>query len=200
MSTVRRPEILDELRARTRAAHERVERGVPITRDEGDARDLRRLLERLHGLHLPIEERLEGLAWARVGLDLQERRKAWRIARDLLALGHDAASIAALPRCARLPDVGDLPRGLGCLYVIEGSMLGGRVLARALRARLGPAVAGALSFLDAYGERLAALWSDLGRALDQAGRAPAARAAILAAANDTFACVERWLVAREGPA
>lgn len=194
-----RPEVLDALRARTRAAHERIERGVALARGEGDASDLRRFLERLHGLHLPLEERLAPLPWAQVGLDFAERRKAALLARDLEALGHDVDSLAALPRCERLPTIEDLHQGLGYLYVVEGSMLGGRVLATTLRKRLGPGVRGALSFFEAYGERLESLWARLARALDGAARDPAARAAILDAAEDAFDRVEAWLVSEEGP-
>lgn len=195
-----RPEVLDALRARTRGAHERIERGVALARGEGDASDLRRFLERLHGLHVPLEERLTRLPWTQVGLDFGERRKAALLARDLEALGHDVDSIASLPRCERLPTADQLPQGLGCLYVIEGSMLGGRVLARILRGRLGAAVTGALGFFEAYGERLEPLWASLVRALDDAAREPGARTALLDAAHDTFDCAQRWLVAeQEGP-
>lgn len=194
------PEVLDALRARTRAAHERIERGVALARGEGDVADLRRFLERLHGLHVPLEERLARLPWAQVGLDFEERRKAALLARDLVALGHDVASIASLPRCERLPGADELPRGLGCLYVIEGSMLGGRVLARSLRGRLGPAARGALGFFDAYGERLESLWEGLVRTLDVAARDRRARTALLDAAQETFDCAQRWLVVdEEGP-
>lgn len=197
---VGRPEVLDALRARTRAAHERIERGVALARGEGDLADLRRFLERLHGLHVPLEERLARLPWSLIGVDFGERRKAALLARDLEALGHDVGSIASLPRCERLPRADELPRGLGCLYVIEGSMLGGRVLARSLRRRLGPAARGALGFFDAYGERLEPLWERLVRVLDAAARDPGARAALLDAAQDTFDCAQRWLVVTEvGP-
>ncbi len=74
-------------------------------------------------------------------------------------------------------------------------MLGGRVLARTLRKRLGPAVGEALTFFEAYGERLDALWERLVHVLDGAAQDGAARTAILDAAQDTFDVVQRWLVA-----
>jgi heme oxygenase len=128
------------LRARLREGTAELHRAVEARLALGE-RDLtldryRDVLAALHGFYEPLEQRLAAVAAARP-LGLMLRRRAPLLADDLawLGLSHDA--IARLPRCTQLPCVDDAGDAAGCLYVVEGAALGGRVVTRALQARLG---------------------------------------------------------------
>jgi len=107
---------------------------------------------------------------------------------DLAALHVDAAT---LPRATELPDVHDLGRALGALYVLEGSTLGGQVLAR----EVARGAAGApTSFLNGAGGDTGARWTSFGRFAEaQAAREPRVTPRAVAAAGETFAAIAVWL-------
>ncbi len=86
-------------------------------------------------------------ALARHGLMPAYLPRLPRLQADLLALGW--TRVAPSPAPAVLDSRG---RALGLLYVMEGSALGGQVIARHLARTLGPAVAGAMRFLSATPE------------------------------------------------
>jgi heme oxygenase len=157
------------------------------------------LLLRLLGLHAPIEAGLarhagsRWLAWAETTPD---QTRAARLARDLRALGLDAAAIVAAPMAdALLPSLTHPAAALGCAWVVEGSALGGVVLARRLAAA--PALAGSGSFFQPAeghaGDRQALRWRACCRALDECGAAPDRWVAMRDAAQATFDAFETWL-------
>lgn len=147
------------------------------------------LLHRLLGFHRAVEAALAAAPslepW---GIDPAARRRAWLIEADLLALG---AAPAAPSPLAPLPPLDTAARALGCLYVTEGSTLGGRQLARALDGLLPPGAAGR-RFLLGHGEAHAAMWRACCAALEACGADPDRRAEMLDAALASFAAFEAW--------
>lgn len=190
MSTRSTPSpLLLALRAGTRDCHTALENRLPFFREGFDVVEYRRLLTAYYGFHAPLELTLAGYQ----GL---ERAKAPALVRDLLALGLSAADIEALPLCQALPAVEDEARALGVMYVLEGSTLGGQVLKRAMAERLGLAPDCGLGFLDVYGEASGSYWRAFLERLAGASCTPAAQAATVQAAIDTFERFERWLEQR----
>ncbi len=129
-SGVRRGPLLRALRDATSARHREVERLLPAF-DALTPAGYAAHLAALAGFHLPLEDRLFAAHdWVALGLpDAASRPRAALLEADLRGLGLDPS---ALPRCATLPDLTALPRALGAMYVLEGSRLGGQVLARQL--------------------------------------------------------------------
>jgi heme oxygenase (biliverdin-IX-beta and delta-forming) len=156
-----------------------------------------RLLAALYPLYAFIEDRLEAFAeWPALDppLDVRRRRRSHLLAADLGVLGlePDPGRVhnGALPRIA------EFASAFGALYVIEGSKLGGRVLARQVSAAVGAPAEGALAFLRGGGsDDAGALWKELLATLDgYATQSDAAtRDAILAGAVETFDCFDRRL-------
>ncbi|HEY9155092.1 MAG TPA: biliverdin-producing heme oxygenase, partial [Opitutaceae bacterium] len=68
---------------------------------------------------------------------LAGREKTVWLREDLAALGVSSGDIDALPRCEELPDLTSAARALGSFYVWEGSTLGGQIISRHLREKLG---------------------------------------------------------------
>lgn len=187
------------LRAETRPHHERVERRVPLMDPALPLARYRGVLERFHGFYAPAEQRLEAVAgWAALGLDPVARRKTHRLRRDLRDLGLPEAEIDALPECRRLPALGDLPRALGCMYVLEGATLGGALIGRQLQRSLGLTPRRGAAFFASYGERRAPMWKEFGAALDRYAASPTVQDAVVRSAAATFDAMEAWLAGAEG--
>lgn len=198
-----RPTAREALRAATEAIHTRLHR-LPALQALAEGRLTRAgyvaLLRRMLGFHAAVEAALDAAPplgpW---GIDLGARRRAWLIEADLAAL--DAASDMAAGTArgaapgatdrAPLPALDTAPQALGCLYVTEGSTLGGRQLARALDGLLPPGEAGR-RFLLGHAARHGAMWRECCAALEACGADPTRRAAMLAAAEASFAAFEAW--------
>jgi len=171
------------VRDATREVHERLH-GHPGFRAVAEGAvsrpDYQMLLGRLHGFHVAMERAARWNGWRSASL------------RDDLAwLGASLSEIEALPVLTGLSDVGSPERRAGALYVVEGSALGGRVLAQALRPLLGEGPAGRSFFLGVDGPPGA--WRACLEQMEQLALCPAARQEIIDAARATFSAFETWL-------
>lgn len=191
-----RPSARDMLRTATRETHERLHehpRLKPLAEGTIGLREYRDLLARLYGFHQAVDA-----AFARQAdiapFNVAARRKAPLLREDLLALGLDAAGIGNLPLCRDLPPLDSAAALCGCAYVVEGSTLGGRVLAQAVAPLLGQGIEGR-RFLLGYGEQHGAMWRTFTRTLEAVPQRE--RVAMTAAAVATFAVYESW-ISREG--
>jgi heme oxygenase len=96
------------------------------------------LLARLYGFYCPLERALRRVPVNMTsGIDLLAREKAHLLRADLVAIGIAVDAIAALPSYEALPNIRSRGALVGCLYIIEGSGLGGSVLAKKLDYLLG---------------------------------------------------------------
>jgi heme oxygenase len=132
-------------------------------------------------------------AWEALGLSASERAKLPLLEADLQALGQDPRT---LPHCPAPPRLRDVAEAFGCVYVLEGSTLGGRVISRHVQARLGADVP--RRFLDAYGARTGENWQTFRSALSAAARARNIDGRVIAGAKATFESFTAWLSASAG--
>lgn len=187
--------ILVRLKAETKAEHDAIERVLDLTSEALTLAAYRERLERLYGFHRPVEARLEAVP----GVDLHARRKHPLLLDDLRALGTDDPE--RLPVCAELPPLAGPADRFGCLYVLEGATLGGRVITRHVARTLGVTPARGGRFFHGYGARTGAMWQEFGGALAAFAEAPASHDRIVAAAVATFRTLRTFCEARgEGPA
>ena len=98
--------------------------------------DYRQLLMRLYGFHLAFED-THASAMQKLGFIASSRAEL--IALDLAALGIKRFDVSRLPRCAALRQPSSEACALGALYVVEGSALGGALIAEALAPVVGEA-------------------------------------------------------------
>ncbi|MDY7227099.1 biliverdin-producing heme oxygenase [Hyalangium rubrum] len=189
--------LLLRLKTETRPHHERAERTVRLLEPGLTPEGYRRHLEALYGLFAPLEEALADCLSGRVPeLRATERWKLPLLEEDLAALGHDAASLARLPRASTLPALTGLPEALGCFYVLEGSTLGGQLILRHLQKHFAGAPVGAFAFFRAYGEEVGPMWKAFGEAVTRVSAAEASEsfdARVVRGAQDTFDAFEAWL-------
>lgn len=191
---MKRGPLLRALRDATAGHHREVERLLPAF-DALPRAGYAAHLAALAGFHLPLEQRLFAAHdWVGLGLpDAASRPRAALLEADLRALGVDPA---ALPRCAALPDVSGLPRALGAMYVLEGSRLGGQVLARQVARTAGDIPT---RFLVGAAADTGARWASFCRFAETRSAAiPSAIGQAAEAAVETFAALAVWLGGRAG--
>jgi heme oxygenase len=176
-----------ELRAATRALHDRVEAVVGLPERATTVAEYRAALERFWGFHAPLEAALADRDWR--GFDFEARRRACAAAADLATLG--GGDLRDLPQW-RAGRPSTEAEALGVLYVLEGSTLGGSVIRRGLDAQLGPQVAGATRFFDGRGRAGGRLWREFLTVMDQRVRTPEERAAAVQGAQATFQAMIDW--------
>jgi heme oxygenase len=190
------PSILKRLRSETSERHAALEHRLPLV-DPRLLRDgYRTILEGFFGYYAPLEVQLRGASvWAELEFDFAARRKVPELEKDLVLLGRTAEELTRLPQCAELPELETIPQVLGCLYVIEGSTLGGQVITRHLQSNLGitPETGGA--FFAGYGAETGARWQAFGAMITAAARF-GGEDEIVESANRTFETLELWLFPR----
>jgi heme oxygenase (biliverdin-IX-beta and delta-forming) len=177
------------LRDATATAHDRVDTAFADF-DLTDRESYARFLAAHADVVWALEEALPG---ERVVEDWESRKRGDLLKEDLAFLrfpgesrgpGSQATSSAALgPGFRRGTEAWDAPTIAGTLYVLEGSRLGGKFLARRLPAGFPRA------YLDA--DQRAGNWQQLLGVIDRQLHEPAALETAIAAALATFAAFER---------
>ncbi len=173
------------LRAATRDVHQRLHLHDGFAAVQNGAIDMasyRRLLIRLHGFYIPFE----------TAADIGSERSGW-LADDLRALGVDIVTGRTGAMCPDMPVPRTAAARLGALYVVEGSALGGRDLARHLSGLLGPDAVAGRRFFIGRGAGMGEAWRGYLSQLEAHAADPAARPGITQAALETFALFERWM-------
>jgi heme oxygenase (biliverdin-IX-beta and delta-forming) len=131
------------LRGETADLHKRTEEQAGIPGRINSAEDYALLLQSMLAFHLTAEQALLDTQWAteweRVGVTIGDHNRSHLIAEDLRTLGHAPAQtldreVAPGPELA----IGCFAEALGCLYVVEGSSLGGKYIAPTMVQKLGP--------------------------------------------------------------
>jgi heme oxygenase (biliverdin-IX-beta and delta-forming) len=189
--------LLEALRSTTATAHRRLERRLALVEPDLSLARYRTIMAAMWGYHAPLETRLAAAgAWEMVGLDGSARQRVHQLHRDLVALHLTEAAIERLPRCERLPSVATPAEAMGCIYVIEGSTLGGRVVLRHVRRCVDVDVESGARFFAGYGEQTTARWRETCAAIARFDRRSRLIESASRSAMDTFASLEAWLEAR----
>lgn len=178
--------ILARLRAETRPYHDAVEQNEfnrALAAGTPDAAATARFLGKLFGFLQPYEAALRshaaalGPAW-----EVEARQRAHLILDDL------RVPAAQLPLCPAPPPLATLPQLLGAMYVLEGSTLGGQVLARQ-QAKAGSDL---YRYFTGYGPLTGPRWKAFCGLL-AAAATPATEEEIVQSAIGTFQRLADWL-------
>ena len=170
------------LRAATAAIHADLERGLGFTLGFTALADYTACLACHYAAFAVLEPPLAEISgWPAAGIDVLAHRRLPQLRADLAALRVD---IACITRPAILAPT-SFPAGLGVLYVLEGSSLGGHVILRDAKAKLGPAIHGATAFFGGGADRPS--WPAFKSRLNAFGIThPAARPEVIAGALAAF--------------
>ena len=192
------PSVLTRLRLDTRSEHEAVERVLDLmgalTRDSY----LQRLLQ-FYGFYSPLEAALQtrcamqsdrcSLEASQLSTLLPRLHKSLLLRQDLDHLG---VSIAGMAQCRILPPIHTVTQVLGCLYVLEGATLGGRIITQHVQATLGITPTTGGSFFDGYAEQTGRMWNSMRQILLLGAVDAQAEKAMVASATATFAALRNW--------
>lgn len=186
--------LLPTLKLQTADCHAALETSMGVFQRVKSTEDYRGLMRKFYTLYEPLEGRLERSAdWAGRGWDFAARRKTPWLREDLRALGVSDAEMASWPRATGLPKLDEFGAAVGCLYVIEGSTLGGQVIAKELLDPLGLTAERGGKFFRAYGEATGRRWREFGQwAETQAAQVPLETTAVKGA-RDTFDGFAQWM-------
>ncbi|MFB6264285.1 MAG: biliverdin-producing heme oxygenase [Bradymonadaceae bacterium] len=187
---------LDAIRDRTGAAHDRVEAVMSARFFDVDSFDVdrfRELLVAYYGLYRPLDRRLERRI-EELMPDFEHRDRAGRLASDLETIGMEPAAIDQLPvaSLAAMPALETAPALAGCLYVVEGSALGKRVIRRDLAADLGDDLLGADAFFADRPEETSRRWQAFREHFRRRVDRSEALEAAVQSASSTFRVYTEW--------
>jgi heme oxygenase len=187
--------ILEQLKDRTRTLHDEIEQTLDLEARLQSVDSYSTLLSRLYGYYLPLELQLATIReFESIGFDFPLRRKVPWLLEDLRILGCSADDISQLPQCQRLPGTTNLAQALGCLYVIEGSTLGGQVIRREVKRRLGFTPGNGCTFFAGYQDDTAARWRDFCVSCTvYSERFPDFCEEILGTASRSFVSLKNWI-------
>ncbi|MDO7898219.1 biliverdin-producing heme oxygenase [Pseudomonas citrulli] len=191
------PSLIQALRTETAELHIALEKRLPFFSEHLTLDLYRRLMAAYYGFYRPLEQQLQVLALVPTGLDQSLRVKVPVLRADLMALGLDEASLAALPTCRQLPRIDSRAAALGVSYVLEGATLGGQILRRRVAEQLGLDATSGAAFLDVYGELTGRRWKDFLQYLDDRNLGQAQTLEVTNAAKATFTYFEHWLDSQE---
>lgn len=178
----------------TGSLHRKVEEHLDLPGRNWTPTTYRRLLETLFAIYVPIERRLTALDWSDSGIEIAARCKSHWLAADLAQFGVDAKSVQTAH--ADLPGLETIATGLGALYVLEGSTLGGRIILRTLQPQLGISPTHGGRFYAGYGTQTGTMWRSYISALENAAQLPQVAHDIERGALETFSAFERRFSSR----
>jgi len=155
--------------------------------------EYRTLLARLYGFHFALERQLCAVPPSVLGdINVRGRERSAGLKADLSFLGMRPQEIDQLPLCDTRALLESHVELLGCLYVIEGSGLGGKVLARKLDSLLGEKTTEGRQFFSGRPAPDRLSWPELCGLLE--GQAEHGDIGLMvASAERTFLALANWL-------
>ena len=178
--------LIDQIRAATAADHKKLEdRLFPFLQNIHSKEQYAQLLNAFYGYIFPVQEKIAQFIDRNVVTDMDQRRNASLIKNDIHALGLPLNGTLSTD----LPDIFDHPSALGALYVLEGSTLGGKIIAKTISDKSGSTEA--LSFFKGYGSETGPMWKKFTQYLELPLNQQAAET-VVHTATETFRRFGTW--------
>lgn len=193
--------ILSRLRLESRAEHEAVEKVLDLMSASLTRESYSQKLQQFYGFYAPLEKALQNRSDRKAGgvdAPLSVATRAALAARltktDCLRqdLRHFGVTAEELPLCHDLPPLGNQADVLGCLYVLEGATLGGRMITLHVQSTLGITPIAGGTFFEGYGARTGTMWQTMRHLLVSAALDTPTENAMVASAIATFSCLRLW--------
>lgn len=186
MTTSLSSDILARVRAETRPYHEALEQNSfnqALTAGAPTQELTNWFLRKMYGFLVPYEQQIRKHSWP-PAWQVQRRYRAHLILQDLSA----EASAADLPLCATMPPLQTWPELLGAMYVLEGSTLGGQIIAR----QLAKAGITTRTYFSGYADQTGTMWKSFCQLLNEAAT-EINQDEIVLSARRTFQHLDAWL-------
>jgi heme oxygenase len=184
--------LTEELKEYTEDVHHASEKKMIVAlRQITTTEDYLRMLNWLYGFYAPVEEMIRKYLTKDNFPDIDRRSRAEYILWDIRESG---LPIPEPERCEWLPVIDSFHSALGAMYVLEGSTLGGRIIAGMIARSLDSTRC--LSFFNGYGAETIHMWSTFKTYLNQPFSTHERRE-IITAAEDTFLTFKNWIEKHE---
>jgi heme oxygenase len=181
----------DELKEATLANHQQTEKQLILRMKAMRSLDQYiALLQMFYGYFGGLEQQINKFVDAQNLPDHNQRRKTESIATDIQNLG---ATIPPLAQRGELPEIDNLKKAIGALYVIEGSTLGGKIIAGMMRQHFTFQGDEGLSFFCGYGDDTDKMWTSFKNELNAIASTTQGRTEITKAADQTFEMFGEWI-------
>lgn len=148
-------------------------------------------LLRLWDFHSLAEKKISIHINRRLVPDLERRIRSEFLMADVAELIPD---FGLSSQCDSVPDIDSHARAIGSLYVLEGSTLGGKIVAEMITRRLG--ITRGLRFFNGYGKDTGPMWRTFTEYLNHDFSNEEGEE-ILDSAGNTFAGFNQWLQENE---
>lgn len=179
--------ILAELKQRTAHQHQQTEDGVDLMRDDFSLKEYQNLLIRFYAFYKPFEARMQSAIEEKaIAFDYTARLNMPRLQNDLQSLGMTKEEIAAIEPFDSLPTLESPEKIFGALYVVEGSTLGGQVIARHLKEKFGLDETSGIAFFSGYGKETGKMWNAFREKISGFAETTDNHEEIVKSANATF--------------
>ena len=167
--------------------HEAVEGAVPLMDAGLDRARYIAVLQRMHGVVKSWEEFALRAAPPFLLPMVVERRRLRLLELDLRVLG----AVVPAGDGPALPGWGSSAELLGALYVMEGSRLGGQMIARHVEELLGFAPGEGSAYFRGFGDRTGVMWKELVQMLT--GLPESEEEVVIRAAREMFGVFGAWM-------
>ncbi len=147
------------------------------------------LLKLFYGYYKPVEEHLDRYFNDEIIPFYSDRRKAATILEDLSNLGNDNI---VLPLALDTPVIDSTAKAFGSFYVLEGSTLGGSIIADMLIKHAGINT-GNTRFFNVYAENKEMMWQTFKEKMDNWNETANSDEEVITAAATTFSKFKKWI-------
>jgi len=181
----------DTIKTATLEKHQQVEKllvgKMKIIRCMDDYVDLLKIFYSYFG---GLEQKIDAFITTENLTDYNQRRKTDSIAGDIKILGGIVPGFAGNEN---LPVINNQSQAFGALYVMEGSTLGGKIIAAMLQKHLNFNNDEGLSFFNSYGDNAMQMWAIFKLVLNNVAKTGENETEVIFTANETFVKFKAWL-------
>ena len=180
--------LTEDLKKNTSTEHQASEKKMVLVLKRIETNeDYVRMLNWMYGFYAPLEALIQKQLTPAILPDIDKRSRAEYLLWDI---GHLGTLNPEFRICRDLPPIDSVEEAIGALYVLEGSTLGGRIIAGMLQRQLGAGIP--TTYFNGYGEENSRMWQAYKDFLDQP-RTQQQQTAILESAKATFITFKNWI-------
>lgn len=182
---------IQRLRRETEIDHQAVEGALPLMHDGLDRAQYVRCLRQMYGVVAAWEDHVTTVAPEWMRATLAARRRKHLLELDLAWFG-----VAEYDdRRPILPEMKDLPNLIGAMYVMEGSTLGGQLIARHVESALHLDEGQGDAYFRGHGDQTGPMWKEFCEVL-KIRVSDDDTEAVVASAKEMFAVFGEWMQRR----
>jgi len=177
---------MTKLKEATRDQHENLENTVDVMGEVFSLDNYKLLLTKFYRFYAAIEPKVAENDLIGAGFDFNARRKTPLLEKDLEALGILDNVRSGVSPWEGVPDVSNLSKAFGSIYVMEGATLGGQVITRHLNKDFGLTPENGAAFFSSYGPEVGSMWKSFKETLTTWAEESGDEEQIIGAARETF--------------